>query len=337
LQFAELAGLEIQDQRSVADAANLFDVVSDLLKHLAQFAVTALNQHHFVPGVVAAADLANLCRRSLHASGTRLFAIDADTAAEAFDRLFRGFATDFDEISFFHSRGGAGQLVGQFAVVGHQQQTLAEVIEAANGINAFLDLCEEFHHRGPVLGIAHGGDEALGLVEHEVAQALRALQELAVDANVIANRVGLGAEFGHDFAVDLYTSFGDQFFGVAAAGDAGLGEDFLEAVQLCGRFWSGFSLFGFVFAFGYFFRAVFGQFGSIVAGSVDGSFCFNGIFFRVFRAVCFLWIGAMVIAHGKLGSACSVSERVRQARYFLDEAGLARRFCLMNGLVGFAR
>ena len=38
-----------------------------------------------------------------------------------------------------------------------------------------------------------------------------------------------GAEFGHDFAVDLDLSKNDEFFGFAAAGDTSVRDDFLQA------------------------------------------------------------------------------------------------------------
>jgi hypothetical protein len=37
--------------------------MADLLEHFSEFAVAALNEHHFVPGIVALADLADAGRR----------------------------------------------------------------------------------------------------------------------------------------------------------------------------------------------------------------------------------------------------------------------------------
>ncbi len=58
------------------------------------------------------------------------------------------------------------------------------------------------------------------------------MEQLAVDADVVARGVGLGAKLGDDCAVDLDAAAGDQLFGVAAAGDAGLGKDLLQALEL---------------------------------------------------------------------------------------------------------
>ena len=61
------------------------------------------------------------------------------------------------------------------------------------------------------------------------------MQQLAVHADVVAAGVGLGAQLGDDFAVDLDAALLDQLFGAAAAGDAGLGHDLLEPLEFGGR------------------------------------------------------------------------------------------------------
>ena len=138
--------------------------------------------------------------------------------------------------------------VGEVAVVGHEQQALGEVVEAAYGVEAGQlaveagDLLlggfgEELGDGGAVLGVVEGGDVAAGLVEHEVAVGLGAAEELAVDADVVAvgswrvPRVVM-------VSVDLDAAFEDDLFGFAAGGYAGLGKDLLEAVA-CGASWSG--------------------------------------------------------------------------------------------------
>src|ERR1700739_2081070 len=110
----------------------------------------------------------------------------------------------------------------------------AQVVESPDGVQAIAQLREKLHHCRPLFGIAHRGDEAPGLVEHEVAEALGALQQLAVNADVGAGGIGLGAEFGDDLAVHLDAALGDQIFGVAATGHPGLGQDLLQTLELAG-------------------------------------------------------------------------------------------------------
>jgi hypothetical protein len=114
------------------------------------------------------------------------------------------------------------------------QQAFAHVVQAADGVEALVDLVKELHHRGTALGVLDRGDEAAGLVEDEVAVALGTLEQLAVDADVVAGGVGLGAQHGDDLAVDLHAALLDHLLGAAAAGDAGSGENLLQALQFGG-------------------------------------------------------------------------------------------------------
>jgi hypothetical protein len=136
-QFAYFAGLDVEYERAITDTTDLLDVMADLFEHLAEFAVATFDQNDFIPGVVALANLSDLGGSGVHATRAGLFAIDADAAlAQAVKFFLSGFATDFDEISFLYAGGSAGELVGQFAVVGHNQQTFAEVVEAADRVKA---------------------------------------------------------------------------------------------------------------------------------------------------------------------------------------------------------
>ena len=152
-----------------------------------------------------------------------------------------GGAGDFDEIGLEHAGGGLGELVGEVAVVGHEEEALAEVVEAADGVEAgecgvlavglaLFVLAEELHDGGPVLGVVECGDVAARLVDHEVFGGLRAVEEFAVDADVVASGVGARAELGDDLAVEDDAAFEDDGLCGTAAGDACLGENFLETV-----------------------------------------------------------------------------------------------------------
>jgi hypothetical protein len=138
-EFAHVAGFEVEDERAVADAANFFDMVADLFEHLADFAVTAFDEDHFVPRVVGVAEEADAgggghdAALASSSGGVGLLgrivnlgaAIDHDAVAELVDRGIGGLAADFDEVGFFDAGGGAGEGVGELAVVGHQEQAFA--------------------------------------------------------------------------------------------------------------------------------------------------------------------------------------------------------------------
>ena len=119
-------------------------------------------------------------------------AIDHDAVAELVDRRLGRFAADFDEVGFFDAGGGTGEGVGEVAVVGHEQEAFAGVIEAADGEDALAGF-EEVRDGGAVFGVAGGGDVAFWFVEDVVAGTLGAVEELAVDADVVVGGVGFGA------------------------------------------------------------------------------------------------------------------------------------------------
>jgi hypothetical protein len=235
-QFAHFAWLNVEHQRAVTHAANFLDVVADLFEHLAQLAVAAFNQNDFVPGVVALTDFANLGGRGLHPAGAGLAALDANARTEAIQRFLGGLAAHLNQVGLLHACRSAGELVSQVAVVGYKQEAFAQIVQATDGVEPLAQLREELHHGWTPLWIADRGYKAARLVEHEVAQALGALQQFAVDANMIAGGISLGAEFRDDFAVHLHASLGDQIFGVPAARNSGLGENLLQALEFARDF-----------------------------------------------------------------------------------------------------
>ena len=131
--------------------------------------------------------------------------------------------------------GGAGEAVGELAVVGDEEQAFAHIVQAADRVEALAHLVKKLHDGGAAFGILDRGHKALGLVQHEVAQTLGALQQLAVHADVVAAGVSLGAERGDHFAVYLHAALLNHFFGFAAAGHSGLGQDLLQPLELRGR------------------------------------------------------------------------------------------------------
>ena len=62
--------------------------------------------------------------------------------------------------------------------------------------------------------------------------ALGALQQLAIHADVVAARIGLGSQHGDHFAIDLHAALLDHRLGAAAAGHAGSRKNLLQSLQL---------------------------------------------------------------------------------------------------------
>jgi hypothetical protein len=112
LQFAQVPRLLVQDQRAVTDAADFFHKVADFLEHLAQFAVAAFDENHFVPGIIALANLANASWGGADRGRTGLAPLNGDAGAQNVQLGLGGLAGNLDQVGFFHAGGGFGEAVG---------------------------------------------------------------------------------------------------------------------------------------------------------------------------------------------------------------------------------
>jgi len=121
------------------------------------------------------------------------------------------------------------QEIGEFSVVGEQEQPFAGVVEAAHGIDARAHPVEQIHDRRTVFGIVERGDVSLGLVHQQINMALGALEEFAVDADVIHCRIRFASQFGDDQPVYGHESARDDLLCFAARGNSGSGDNFLQA------------------------------------------------------------------------------------------------------------
>jgi len=204
----------------------------DFLEHLAQFAVAPLDQHHFIPRVIALPHLPNPCRRRPHLASTRLALVDGHARAQDIQLVFAGNSGYLHQVRLFHARRCLGQLVGQFAIVGHQQQAFAHVVQAPHRVKPLSHLLEELHHGWPALRILHRGHKAARFIQHKIAQPLGALQQLPVHTNMVPARVGLGAKLGNHRAVHLHTPLLNHLLGLAPARHSALRQDFLQALHL---------------------------------------------------------------------------------------------------------
>lgn len=119
------------------------------------------------------------------------------------------------------------QEIGEFAIVGEQQQAFAGVVETAHGIDARADPVKQIHHSGAMLRIVERGDVALGLVHQQINVPLGTVKEFPVYADVVNVGIGFGAQFGDDLPIDRDESSGDDLLGLAARSNSGSSDNFL--------------------------------------------------------------------------------------------------------------
>src|SRR5947209_4586068 len=123
------------------------------------------------------------------------------------------------------------QLVGEFAVIGKQQNAFGEVIQAPDRIHARTIRRQQVHHCRSPLRIRDRRHVSLGLVHDQIHLLLGRMQHRAVYADLVCLHVGFGAEFRDHLAVDFYAPRGDELFGGAARRDSCGGDDLLQTLK----------------------------------------------------------------------------------------------------------
>jgi hypothetical protein len=201
--------LEHRDVRVIHDAPD--DVIHPLVER---------NGEHYA--VAGFAEQAEFVRHNL-------LAFDFDAPADPLDHAGIGPFRGQDVILLFEPETRMHNPVGQLAVVREQEEPFGFTIEPANRVEPFARV-DQIHHRASVAFVAGGGNEAAGLVEHDVATLLRT-DHLAVDANDVGIGVRPGTEFGNRFAVDRNATGQDHFFRHAAGCDASCGKNALQALH----------------------------------------------------------------------------------------------------------
>ena len=122
-----------------------------------------------------------------------------------------------------------GDSLRKGTVVGHQQQALAVLVQAAHRVQAGGDIADQFHNGLAAQLIAGGGHIAAGLVQGQIVELLVLLdvdalvihmQHIPVGVHLVAHLDGV--------AVDLDTALGNDLLGRAAGAQALLGHDLLN-------------------------------------------------------------------------------------------------------------
>lgn len=117
-------------------------------------------------------------------------------------------------IFLFESEFWVHHAIGEFAIVGEQQQSFRVAIEATNRVQT-LGRLHQFHHRLPITIVTGGGDKTPWFVKHHVAAALRA-HYFAIDANLVAGGIGFGAKLRNGRSVYGDAARDDQLLGYSA-------------------------------------------------------------------------------------------------------------------------
>ena len=122
-----------------------------------------------------------------------------------------------------------GDSLRKGTIVGHQQQTLAVLIQSSHRVQTGGDVADQVHHGLAAQFIAGGGHIATGLVQRQIIQLLVLLD---VDALVIhMEHVTVGVHFVAHLdrvAVHLDAALGNDLLGGAAGAQTLLGHNLLN-------------------------------------------------------------------------------------------------------------
>src|SRR5262249_25561918 len=121
---------------------------------------------------------------------------------------------------------------GEIAVVRQDEQALRVVIEAADGVDVLAYALQKIDDRRALLRIRPRRHVPARLVEQQIHVTLGDLDAPAVDADVVAGRVGLRAQLANRFAVDAHAALEHQLLAGAARRDPGLRENLLKPFHL---------------------------------------------------------------------------------------------------------
>ena len=154
-------------------------------------------------------------------------------APQSFEHFRLGQPGDLHLIRFLDAVARMGEQVGQFAVVGDQDQTFARHVEPADHEQP-LAVGREIDHARPAIGIASRRDDAERFVDQIIDQPA-ARQRLAIDANIGRVGIDLRAERGDGAAIDGDAAGGDQFFAFSPAADSGRSQQLLQPHGSFGR------------------------------------------------------------------------------------------------------
>ena len=156
--------------------------------------------------------------------------VELDAATEWFQVAIGQMAVHQRLVGLVDVLAGMKQVLRQVAVGGKEQKARGVAVQAAHREEPRKAVArDQISHARALLRIAHGGEVAGRLVEHQVHGALVERDGHAVDLDVVAVGVDLGAQFGRDLAVNSHAAGGHQVLRPAAARNARTRQKALQA------------------------------------------------------------------------------------------------------------
>ena len=202
--------------------------VADGLAHVAHLARASLVQRDGEERLVLARPETGVDEAD--DGGGRAAAVDRDPSPQPLELVLAGHAAHAREILALDFMLRMQQPLHELAVVRQQQQALGVVVEAADGVDVLPHVGQQVEHGRPALGVLPRRHVAAGLVEEDVAVALRDADALPVEADVVVIRIGPRAECEDRRPIHRDAAVRDEDLGGAPRRDTGGREDLLESL-----------------------------------------------------------------------------------------------------------
>ena len=139
---------------------------------------------------------------------------NVDPPLEPLEGIELDLADDDNRVAFGDFVFGVSELLGQFAVVGQEDQSGARCIESSDWKQALLVGYKVDHARSS-LGIAIGAQDSFGFVQCVIDRTVL-FEQLSVDTDRSGGQIDLHTDLGDGLSIDLNASLFDQFVDVAA-------------------------------------------------------------------------------------------------------------------------
>lgn len=146
-----------QAERPDGDSFKRPDFVADCRQHPADFAISPFGQDDFQPASIFG------LFHEFDVGGPDFPFGDVDSFFELTQSGIRGDPVDQDVVFLFYAKTWVGQLVGELAIVGDEDQALAGLVESANVIDPFVGV-DQIDHARATGRIVAGRNDARRLV-----------------------------------------------------------------------------------------------------------------------------------------------------------------------------
>lgn len=227
-----LTGLEVaQSHGAELGSLQRHDLMVDPGEEASNLAVLALSQDDFENRAVASLALL------VNVFDSKATFSEVDPFFQLVESLETGIASDLDFVHSADAVTWVGQFVGQFAVVGDQQQAFAVFIETTDSEKTLRFILEQIDDAWTVIRVVVCAENALGLIE-QVVRATLEFQDFAIVFDRLSARINFHADISDLNAIHRDAAFEDDLFTFASRAQTGSGEVTLETHGLAGFcFW----------------------------------------------------------------------------------------------------